>query len=61
MADGVSMGYAEARVAAGAWKARRGVRRPWRRIVHRNGLTGARLEAWVRAQAAQYPGQVRVH
>lgn len=53
-------GYAEAMVGAKAWKAARGLKRPWRPRVERRGMTGASLDAWVRGMAARFPGQVVV-
>lgn len=54
------IGYSEAMVGAGAWKAKRGrIRRPWRgEPARKAGLTGAALDAWVSRLAHKYPGHV---
>lgn len=58
IADGVSTGYAEVRIAM---RGKRVPRRPWARHETRPGLTGARLQDWVRTMAARYPGSVKVN
>lgn len=50
----------EAMVAAKAWKANRGLKRPWAPRVERKGMTGASLDAWVRGMATRFPGAVTV-
>jgi hypothetical protein len=60
--DAVRRGYAEAMVAAGAWKGL-SPRRPWAvsersGVAARGGLTGQELEDWVDQQALRYPGRV---
>lgn len=56
----MKQGYAEAMVAAKAWKATRGIKRPWAPRPRREGMAGASLDAWVRGMATRYPGQVLV-
>lgn len=50
----------EAMVGAKAWKAARGVKRPWSQPQRRLGMSGSSLDAWVRGMAVRYPGQVQV-
>lgn len=54
IADGVSAGYAEAKILVKEWRG--GPQRTWR--PQPAGLSGASLDSWVDRMATRYPGQV---